>query len=151
MRIRVALAAIAAVTGAAGCSTGGTGPATNVTGAWSLNGTLTSGADTIVISGVTMTLVQTGSTFSGGYSGGHFTCIQPDSPPYDCSPGSTSPSSGSNGAIIDRQVSGSSVTFDMDDTSEPFSGTLSGGSMAGTVATPYLQQTYVGAWTATKN
>jgi hypothetical protein len=48
-------------------------------------------------------------------------------------------------------VSGSSVTFDMDDTSEPFAGTLSGGSMTGTASTPYLQQTYTGTWAATKN
>jgi hypothetical protein len=76
------------------------------------------------------------------YSGGHFTCIQPGVNSYDC---------GTQGAIINGQVSGSSVSFDMDDTSEPFAGTLSGGSMTGIASTPFIQLTYTGTWTATKN
>ena len=148
MRMHV-LAGLAIVLVAGGCSTGSTGPKNNVTGAWSLNGILTSGADTITISGVTMTLVQSGSAFNGSYSGGHFTCVQPGAPAYDCTPGSTGPNSGSSGEIINGQVSGSSVTFDIDDTGEPFQGTLSGGAMTGIASTAYLQSTYTGTWAAT--
>jgi hypothetical protein len=101
MRTRVVLGGVAVALVAGACRSASTSPTTNVTGSWSLNGTLTSGADTITIAGVTMTLVQTGSAFSGSYSGGHFTCVQSGSPPYDCTPGSTGPNSGSNGEIID--------------------------------------------------
>jgi hypothetical protein len=140
MRKSVLVAAIVSVLTACGSSS--TGPSANISGQWTINGTFANGSDSLYIAGTVMSLTQAGSAFSGGYTGGIFTCVSQGSR-FDCTP--------SAGQIIDGQVSGSTVTFAMDTTAEPFRGTLSASAMTGTgvVITPF--GTLSGTWGATEN
>lgn len=138
MRTRLGTLFLAAVVAIAACSSGSsTGPSANVTGQWALSGTFANATDTIFVTATMMSLTQSGSTFSGGYSGGTFTCSAAGSR-YDCTP--------SNGQIINGQTSGSSVTFAVDTTAQPFQGTLNGSTMSGTGS--IIGRT--GSWTAAK-
>src|SRR5579872_3135823 len=125
MKARIIALSVATLAAAiAACSSGSsTEPSANVTGQWALTGTFANATDTILVNATVMTLTQSGSTFSGAYTGGTFTCSAAGSR-YDCTPTY-------GGQIINGQMSGASVTFAVDTTAQPFQGTVSGTSMSG--------------------
>jgi hypothetical protein len=113
-----------------GCGGGdSTGPnqTANVAGAWTAalsnmsGGGLSCGSS----SSTTITLNQSGTTFSGGYSGGELTCT---------GPGGTLSFFVGNGTVLNGQVNGSSVSFDLDTPDYHHTGTVSGTSMSGSAS-----------------
>ena len=106
----------------------GTGPSSaNVEGTWSaslsnLSGGGVSCSSTIPID---VTLTQTGNTFSGSYDGGELTCTG--------SAGTFSTPVGS-GTVINGQVSGNNISFDLDTPDFHHTGSVSGTSMSGTAS-----------------
>lgn len=113
----------------AACGGDSSGPGTNVSGSWLYSvSNLSSGSVTCSSSGTTLSITQSGSTFSGSYSGGTLTCNTPS--------GSSSVAIG-GGAVVSGSISGNSVSFNLDTSDWHNSGTMTGGSMSGTV-TVYL-------------
>ena len=109
----------------AACGGDSSGPGVNVTGNWLYSvSNLSNGSLTCSSSGTTLSVSQTGTTFSGSYSGGTLTCTTPS--------GTSSVAIGS-GTVVSGSVSGSSVSFDLDTSDWRNTGTITGGSMSGTV------------------
>lgn len=103
-----------------------TSPGVDVAGSWLYSvSNLTSGSVTCASSGTTLSITQSGTTFSGSYSGGTITCLTPS--------GSSSGLIGT-GAVVSGSISGNVVTFDLDTGDWHNSGSISGGSMSGTVS-----------------
>ena len=103
----------------------GTGPAdADVSGTWSATvADLTGGGSSCSSTDPTsLTLTQTGGTFSGSYSGGEVACTG--------SSGTFSFPVGS-GAVVNGTVNGASVSFDLDSPDFHQSGTVNGSSMSG--------------------
>jgi hypothetical protein len=116
------LAVVGLLLPACGGDSGGTGPSpADIGGVWSWRESVTRGTDLVCRDTGTVTVAQTGSTFSGAgnYSG---QCAQAGAPPEEF----TLPFSLAEGA-----VAGSSVSFTVDDC--PYEGTVSGDSVLGTV------------------
>jgi hypothetical protein len=129
----------------------GTGPTfANVNGSWNLSITNMSGGGAVcsTSSPVEITLQQNTTTFSGSYGGGGvLNCTTPQ--------GSFSSAIGS-GSVLNGQVSGSEVSFDLGTADFHHIGTVNGSSMAGTatwtfqLGPPSTIGTLTGSWTATR-
>jgi hypothetical protein len=126
------LCALAAV---ALCACGGddtTGPtgSINVGGTWNVSLTNLSGGGASCSSTepTRLTIRQTASTFTGTYSGGILNCLTPTE--------SFSTAVGS-GTVINGEVSGNNVSFDLDSPQFHQEGTVTGSSMAGTAEWTY--------------
>jgi hypothetical protein len=121
----------------------------NVGGTWSasLSNLSGEGASCSTSAPIRVTLRQTGSTFNGSYSGGILTCLTATE--------SFSSAVGS-GDVINGQVTGTNVTFDLGDPAFHHDGTLNGGSMAGAATWiydfgfPLNEVTLTGGWSAAK-
>ena len=115
---------LAAITTLAACGDS-TSPGPNLGGSWLYSvSNLTSGSVTCSSSGTTLSITQSGATFSGSYSGGTLTCLTPS--------GSSSGLIGT-GAVVSGSLSGNAVSFDLDTGDWHNSGSISGGSMSGSV------------------
>jgi hypothetical protein len=104
----------------------GTGPAeVNVTGIWTVTFSDLSGGgfSCSSIAPTTLTLTQTGETVSGAYNGGEVACSGPN--------GSFSFPAGS-GDVVNGEVNGTTISFDLDSPEIHQSGTVTGSSMSGT-------------------
>lgn len=128
----------------------GSGPGSaSVEGSWSASvSNMTGGGATCsTTSPIQATLRQTGSTFTGSYSSGVLTCTTPTE--------SFSASTGS-GPVINGQVSGENVTFDLGTPAFHHTGILEGTAMSGTAewlydfGNPLGVVTLSGNWSATK-
>lgn len=107
------------------CGGDSSGPGTNLTGNWLYSvSNLTTGGLRCSSSGTTLSITQSGSTFSGSYSGGTMTCTSAS--------GASSFLIGT-GTIISGSLSGNSVSFDLDSSDCHNVGTLTGSSISGTV------------------
>lgn len=97
----------------------------NVAGSWTYAATgLTGGGITCSFRNVPMTLAQNGTTFSGAYAGGLFSCS---------GPGGSISEQVAGGAVASGTIDGNSVQFDIDNADWRNTGTISGSSMSGTV------------------
>ena len=144
---------IAALTGLAAACGGddNTGPvgSLSVAGSWTasisnLNG---EGASCGTSSPIQVNLRQSGSSFTGTYSGGILTCLTATE--------SFSTALG-QGSVMHGEVTGSTVTFDLGNSAFHHSGTLHGSSMSGTAewtydfGLPLGTVTLNGGWSASK-
>jgi hypothetical protein len=123
--VRIWMAAVLVAAGLAGCGGGdATGPSNaNLGGAWILNVSNMSGQGVSCgLSATPMTLVQSGTTFSGSYGPGTFTCVA----------GGESISGQIHGAIASGTIDGNAVAFDLDTQDFHHTGSVSGSSMSGT-------------------
>lgn len=101
----------------------------DVEGVWSydasnLAGTLSGFAVTCSIAGSTMTLIQSGATFSGTSGSGTLTCSAGGITISDPFP---------TGPVTNGQVDGNNVQFDFGTPDWRHTGTVTGGSMSGSV------------------
>lgn len=146
------LTALTAVAVAAcGGDDSGTGPvgSINVGGTWnvSVSNMSGSGASCSTSDPIRATIRQTGSSFTGTYTGGILTCLTPTE--------SFSSAVGS-GAITNGEVTGNTIRFDLDSPDFHHDGTVSGNSMSGTAqwtydfGLPLGTVTLTGGWSATK-
>jgi hypothetical protein len=147
MGSRITIAALASAVALATCTTT-TGPQANVTGSWTLNGVFAGQNDTLEITGLVMTLTQSGGTFVGEYSGAVLAVY---SRPTYASP-TVAPRAGQ---ILLGKASGASVTFALDNAGQPFQGVATDSAMQGSGTVYYLgsqsPHTYTGTWNAAKN
>ena len=134
MRKAIVLVAVFALVGCGGDgrTTGPTGPQIpNISGSWTYNATNVSGTvQGIGVScrfeDITLSINQTGTTFTGQTSGGAGTCslgVLGDVGPDPLDPAT----------IVSGQITGNSVTFDFETSDWRNTGTISGNSMSGTV------------------
>ena len=114
---------IALALAATACSDS-TGPKdANVAGSWTYNATnLAGGGLSCSISGVTVTISQSGSTFTGSYSTGSLSC------------GSVGGANFAGGTVVSGTVSNNAVTFNFDTQDWTHAGSVSGSSIAGTTS-----------------
>jgi len=119
------------LTGCGGDSSNGpTGPQdANVGGTWTYNATNLSGTVSGIsiscnIEGMTMSLTQTGATFSGSFGPSSLSCFAQGVAIDETLPGSV---------IVNGSVNGSNVQFDFETSDWRNTGTASGSSMSGTV------------------
>lgn len=133
------------------CGDNGTGPSTaSVTGTWSgsVSNMSGSGISCSSTEATQSTLDQSGTSFSGSYTGGTVFCSGPG--------GGTTVPIGS-GSVINGTVNGSSVIFDLDTPDSHFAGTMSGNSMSGNaqwrvdLGAPIGVITLSGTWAATRS
>jgi hypothetical protein len=104
----------------------GTGPgSTSVDGVWSasLSNLSGSGVSCSSTAPTQLTLNQTGSTFSGSYTGGELTCS---------GPGGTFSEPVGSGSVVNGQINGNSLSFDLDTPDFHQIGTITGNSLSGT-------------------
>jgi hypothetical protein len=153
---RIAILALASGAGVAAC-TATSGPQPNLTGSWTLNGVFYGDSDTLEISGLLMTLTQSGKTFVGSYSEAVFSVYNRGDTtsaglPY---PSYTYVSPPVSGQILNGVASGALVAFSLDTTSQGFRGVTGDSAMQGAGSVYYLgSQTahnFTGNWTATRN
>ena len=136
---------------ACGGDDNGTGPTfANVNGSWSLSITdmTGGGGECSTSSPIQITLQQSTTTFTGTYGGGGvLTCTAPF--------GSFSAATGS-GSVLNGEISGNEVSFDLGSASFHQTGTVTGSSMAGTATWTFDEGSagtlgvLTGSWTATK-
>jgi hypothetical protein len=136
---------------ACGGEDNGTGPSfANVNGSWSLSIANMSGggAGCSTSSPIQISLQQSTTTFTGSYGGGGvLTCTAPF--------GSFSAATGS-GSVLNGQISGNEVSFDLGSANFHQVGTVTGSSMAGTATWAFESGsastlgTLTGSWTATR-
>ncbi len=113
--------AVAAVL-VAGCGES-TGLGNELSGTWTLTHSgITSGGEACSIAGTTMVLNQSGSVFSGTYSGGIVAC------------GGDVIGVLGNGIIVDGRITGSDIEFNLDNNTWHNEGTLTANGMSGTAA-----------------
>jgi hypothetical protein len=97
--------------------------------------------------GTTLDLTQSGTGFSGTYSGGTITCT---------AQGQSSTSSFGSGAVANGSLVGASVSFDLDTPDFHFVGSAGQDQMTGTctltmdLGPPYGVLTMQGSWRATR-
>jgi hypothetical protein len=135
--------------GCGGSDSTGPNSTANVAGTWtaSLSNMSGSGVSCSSTSATTLTLTQSNTTFSGGYSGGELTCS---------GPGGTFSSFVGNGTILNGQVNGNSVSFDLDTPDFHHTGTVSGNSISGSATwlidfgAPTGEVTLSGSWGAAR-
>jgi hypothetical protein len=105
-----------------GCSSS-TGPSVNVNGSWNYQASNLAGSGvSCFITGATLSLTQTGSTFSGSYSNAKLTC-QVGGPQAVIGTFS--------GQVVNGLISNDSVSFDFDTDAFINKGTIAGSSMSG--------------------
>jgi hypothetical protein len=145
MRFVITTVAVAACGGDDGPGPG----SANVEGTWnaSLSNLTGGGASCSTTTPIQLSLRQTGSTFTGSYSSGVLTCTTPTE--------SFSASTGS-GSVVNGQVSGDNVTFDLGTAAFHHTGLLEGTAMSGTAewmydfGIPLEVVALSGNWSATK-
>jgi hypothetical protein len=132
----------------AGCSSS-TSPNDSVNGSWSYQASNLAGDGvSCSVTGATLTLSQTGSTFSGAYSNAKITCQVG---------GQQAVLGTFSGNVVNGVVSGDSVSFDFDTNAFTNTGTISGATMSGNAsATENVggaigKVTLSGQWSATQN
>ncbi|MGH7470847.1 MAG: hypothetical protein ACRENP_23110 [Longimicrobiales bacterium] len=109
-----------------GCSDSATDVDTTISGRWSYNASnIVAGSINCSITGVTINLTQSGSTFSGTTLGGTFRCSAPGVAPIVEDLGSD--------VIANGQINGNSVTFDISTPDIHNTGTRSGNSISGQI------------------
>lgn len=128
-----------------------TGPIiAGVNGSWSLSITNMTGGGAQCSTGspIQINLQQSNTTFTGSYGGGGLlTCTAPF--------GSFSSATGS-GSVLNGQLSGSQISFDLGSANFHQVGTVNGSSMSGTATWTFQSGnagtlgTLTGSWTATK-
>ncbi len=103
----------------------GTGPGSSVDGVWSasLSNLSGSGVSCSSTAPTQLTLNQTGNTFSGSYTGGELTCS---------GPGGTFSDPVGSGSVVNGQINGNSLSFDLDTPDFHQIGTITGNSLSGT-------------------
>jgi hypothetical protein len=129
-------------------TTGPTG-SLNVGGTWSasISNLSGEGASCSTSSPIRVTLRQTGSTFTGSYSGGVLTCLTATESFSSAVP---------SGNVANGQVAGTKVTFDLGSPDFHHDGSLNGTSMSGTATWTYdfgfpLEQVALtGGWSAVR-
>jgi hypothetical protein len=136
---------------ACGEDNNGTGPTfASVNGSWSLSITNMTGAGAQCSTGspIQINLQQSTTTFNGTYGGGGLlTCTAPF--------GSFSAATGS-GSVLNGQISGSQISFDLGSADFHQVGTVSGSSMTGTATWTFQSGSagtlgmLTGSWTATR-
>ncbi len=144
------LALTLAAVAACGGDDSGTGPvgSINVGGTWNLSvsNMSGSGASCSTSDPIHATIRQTGSSFTGTYSGGILGCLTPTE--------SFSSAIGS-GAITNGEVTGNTISFDLGSYGH-HDGTISGNSMSGSAewtyqfGLPLNEVSLTGGWSATK-
>lgn len=105
----------------------GTGPVTpDLTGSWTYGVTDLSGSGvSCTVVGTVLNIGQSGSTFSGSYSGGTVTCT---------GPGGTASADINGGVVVNGTVNArGGVSFELDTSDWRSTGTVTGTSMSGTV------------------
>ena len=113
----------------AGCGGDAAGPEIptypNVAGTWTYNASNLSGAGgSCNVTGLILTISQSGGTFSGSYSGGNTSCVI-GAQNYPAGP--------SSGTIVSGTVTeGGTISFDFDTADWRNSGTIVGSSASGT-------------------
>lgn len=123
---RFAFAMTLAIALVVGCGGDSTNPTPTVTGQWSYTATNVNGSGVSCnFTGVTLTLAQSGSTFTGSTIGGNVSCTAPGVAPLN--------ESLSGDVIANGQVTGNAVQFDIGTPDIHNAGTLSGNSMSGTM------------------
>lgn len=146
----IALATVVSVLAViAACTpTSSTGPHPDVTGSWTLQGAFFADSDTLEITGLVMTLRQSGAAFTGTYSGAVISVH--NRPNYN--PPSAGPSSGSISSGI---ATGATVVFSPSLTSVPFKGVMTDSAMQGGGTINYTgsqgSEKFTGGWTANRN
>jgi hypothetical protein len=130
-----------------GCSSS-TSPTFSVNGSWNYQATNLAGDGvSCVITGATLALTQTGSTFSGSYSNAKLTCQLA---------GAQAVIGTFSGQVVNGVISGDSVSFDFNTSAFTNVGTITGSSMSGTATTTQNvggtigNVTLSGQWGATK-
>jgi hypothetical protein len=143
MRLARYVLLLAAATAIAACGDS-TAPAADVSGSWSLTiSNLAGGGATCDFTAMTLTLTQTGSTFSGTHGTGTISCS---------GGGSSFTDPVGSGPIVNGTVGGSgSVAFDFETSDFHLSGTISGTSMSGTATLKVDAGAPVGVVTLTGN
>jgi len=110
----------------AACGSDSTAPSNTVTVTWSYNATNITGLGvSCALTGVTLNLSQSGSTFTGTTSGGTVSCT---------SSGQTTNQALTPASVLNGQLTGNSLQFDIMSSDIHHNGSLSGKSMVGTVA-----------------
>ncbi len=140
------IAALASAIAIAACTTSSTAPRVDVTGSWTLQGVFFADSDTLQITGLTMNLNQSGSAFSGPYSGAVFAVYN--------RPTFTPASSATEGHIIAGNTTGATVRFSLDQSKQLFQGVLTDSAMSGSGTISHAgssgSETFTGTWTAQK-
>ena len=116
----------------------------DVAGSWGYSATNLSGSGvSCSVTGTSMVITQSESTFTGTYTGGTFSCSGPG--------GTLSSTIGSgtvvNGSVTDEGV----VSFDLDTQDWRNTGSLSGNSISGTVTVRFDLGTPIGVVTLSGN
>lgn len=107
---------------AVGCGDS-TAPDNSVSGTWRLTHSgISSGGESCSIAGTTMVINQSGSVFSGTYSGGIVSC------------GGDVVGVLGNGVIVNGAISGSTIEFNIDNNTWHNEGTLTANGMSGTAS-----------------
>jgi hypothetical protein len=122
--VRVLLISALATVAAACGGDDSTGPSqANVAGTWTLSASNMSGQGVSCNLGNTsVTLTQSGTTFSGSYGPATITCFA----------GGQSSSVLAQGVIVNGAINGTAVQFDLDTQDLHHTGTVNGNSMSGT-------------------
>jgi hypothetical protein len=111
---------------AVGCGGDSTGPRADISGRWTYNATNVAGSGVSCnISSVSMTLAQSGSTFTGAVASGLVTCS---------ASGSSFSDNLGNDVVANGQINGNAVQFDIGTSDVHNTGTVSGNSMSGTIS-----------------
>ena len=145
-RITGLVAVLATLIAAAGCSEDSSGPNINLTGSWTYTATNISGSGVSCnVSTSSMTLTQTGNTFTGSATG-QIACVA----------GGQSVSNPFQGQITNGTITGNAVQFELSTADARHIGTVSGNSMSGTltlslnVGAPIGTVVLTGNWSAVK-
>jgi hypothetical protein len=117
-------------------------PKVNVTGNWAIAWPSMTGSGgyaglTCSISGMTLSVTQTGQSFSGTYSSSTITC-------------NGNAVAATAGVVVSGTVSGNSVSFDLDNATTHQTGTISGNTMSGSAAWTDATGSLSGTWSANR-
>jgi hypothetical protein len=147
---RLGISALIAVAAAACGGDDGTGPvgSINVGGTWnaSVSNMSGEGASCSTTTPFRLNIRQVENTFTGTYSGGVLTCLTP----------TESFSTPLNGVVTNGEVSGNTISFDLDSPDFHHEGTVTANSMSGSADwnydfnLPLDVVTLTGGWSATK-
>lgn len=133
----------------AGCG-GGDPPNPNATGTWTYSSSMVGSGNaagvTCNISNLTLTINESGTTFSGTYSGGVIACQGPG--------GSSSTATGS-GSVASGSLVHNAVNFDFDNSSWHHTGGLTDNQMSGSFSAQLSDASgtplpFTGSWTASR-
>lgn len=131
---------------ASACSKDSTGPSIpNVAGSWNADWNFTvNGVNCHMAGGLPLSLNQTGTSFSGQFASGTFACTDGSSATF------------SNGTVVNGNLNGNTVTFDLDTPDQHQTGTITGSTMSGNATWRYTDpttgavQTKFGTWGASR-